>query len=68
MYLEDNTFQSVTELIFLSVTLKETYHVSSGIFGSCRRGEEHEGSDVDIQVKFSEAPGSLGSSGLKVCI
>ena len=38
--------------------LEETYHVGSiGIFGSCRRGEEHEGSDVDILVEFSEVPG-----------
>jgi hypothetical protein len=41
--------------------LEETYHVGSiGIFGSCRRGEEHEGSDVDILVEFSEMPGIFG--------
>lgn len=41
--------------------LEETYHVGSiGIFGSCRRGEEHEGSDVDILVEFSEVPGIFG--------
>ena len=41
--------------------LAETYHVGSiGIFGSCRRGEEHEGSDVDILVEFSEVPGIFG--------
>ncbi|WOX56575.1 MULTISPECIES: nucleotidyltransferase family protein [unclassified Methanoculleus] len=41
--------------------LKEAYHVGSiGIFGSCRRGEEHEGSDVDILVEFSEVPGIFG--------
>ena len=45
--------------------LAETYHVRSiGIFGSCRRGEEHEGSDVDILVEFSEVPGIFGLSGL----
>jgi hypothetical protein len=38
--------------------LEETYHVGSiGIFGSCRHGEEHEGSDVDILIEFSEVPG-----------
>jgi predicted nucleotidyltransferase len=41
--------------------LAGTYHVRSiGIFGSCRRGEEHEGSDVDILVEFSEVPGIFG--------
>lgn len=41
--------------------LEETYNVGSiGIFGSCRRGEEHEGSDVDILVEFSEMPGFFG--------
>ena len=41
--------------------LEETYHVGSiGIFGSCRRDEEHEGSDVDIPVEFSEVPGIFG--------
>lgn len=41
--------------------LTETYHVGSiGIFGSCRCGEEHEGSDVDILVEFSEVPGIFG--------
>lgn len=43
------------------VYLEETYHVRSiGVFGSCRRGEEHEGSDVDILVEFSEVPGIFG--------
>jgi hypothetical protein len=41
--------------------LEETYHVGSiGIFGSCRRGEEHEESDVDILVEFSRVPGIFG--------
>jgi hypothetical protein len=41
--------------------LEEIYHVGSiGIFGSCRRGEEHEGSDVDLLVEFSEVPGIFG--------
>lgn len=41
--------------------LEEIYHVRSiGLFGSCRRGEEHEGSDVDILVEFSEVPGIFG--------
>jgi len=36
--------------------LEETYRVRSiGVFGSCRRGEEHEGSDVDTEV-----PGIFG--------
>lgn len=36
-------------------------HIRSiGLFGSCRRGEEHEGSDVDILVEFSEVPGIFG--------
>ncbi|KUG19449.1 hypothetical protein ASZ90_010836 [hydrocarbon metagenome] len=38
--------------------LEEAYHIRSiGIFGSCRRGEEHEASDVDILVEFSKVPG-----------
>ncbi len=38
--------------------LEKTYHIRSiGLFGSCRRGEEHEGSDADILVEFSEVPG-----------
>ncbi|KAF5059720.1 MULTISPECIES: nucleotidyltransferase domain-containing protein [unclassified Methanoculleus] len=41
--------------------LEETYHVGSiGIFGSCRRGEEHEESDADILVEFSRVPGIFG--------
>lgn len=41
--------------------LEETYHVGSiGIFGSCRRGEEREESDVDILVEFSEVRGIFG--------
>lgn len=41
--------------------LEKSYHIGSiGIFGSCRRGEEHEGSDVDILVEFSEVPGIFG--------
>ena len=41
--------------------LEETYHVGSiGIFGSCRRGEEHEGSDVGILIEFSRVPGIFG--------
>ena len=41
--------------------LEETYHVGSiGIFGSCGEGVEHEGSDVDILVEFSEVPGIFG--------
>ncbi|CCJ35582.1 nucleotidyltransferase family protein [Methanoculleus bourgensis] len=41
--------------------LEETYHVGSiGIFGSCRRGEEREESDVDILVEFSRVPGIFG--------
>jgi hypothetical protein len=42
----------------------EIYHVGSiGIFGSCRRGEEHEESDVDILVEFSEVPRIFGFIG-----
>ncbi|MDK2974612.1 MAG: uncharacterized protein PWP08_983 [Methanofollis sp.] len=38
--------------------LEEPYHIRSiGLFGSCRRGEEREGSDVDILVEFTEVPG-----------
>ncbi|WP_317065874.1 nucleotidyltransferase family protein [Methanoculleus caldifontis] len=41
--------------------LEETYRFGSiGIFGSCRLGEEREGSDVDILVEFSEVPGIFG--------
>lgn len=38
--------------------LEKTYHIRSiGLFGSCRRGEEHKGSDADILVEFSDVPG-----------
>ncbi len=40
--------------------LEETYHVGSiGIFGSCRRGEEHEGSDVDNPGRVLRGAGEV---------
>ena len=38
--------------------LAERFHVSDiGVFGSCVRGEEQEGSDIDIVVEFSRPIG-----------
>jgi predicted nucleotidyltransferase len=37
--------------------LKEKYHVSYlGIFGSYVRGEQEQGSDLDVLVEFSKTP------------
>ncbi|MBM9537670.1 nucleotidyltransferase family protein [Desulfobulbus alkaliphilus] len=33
--------------------------VSLGLFGSYVRGEQHEGSDLDVLVEFSDVPGIL---------
>ncbi len=42
------------QLIFL----REKYHVKEiGLFGSAARGEQEEGSDVDILVEFSSPVG-----------
>lgn len=41
--------------------LREQYHVESlGIFGSYLRGEAHRGSDLDLLVRFKQAPGLFG--------
>jgi len=38
--------------------LYEKYKIKEiGIFGSFARGEEKEGSDIDILVEFEEVPG-----------
>lgn len=40
--------------------LAEQYHVAwLGVFGSYVRNEQHEGSDLDLLVEFSKAPGLL---------
>jgi predicted nucleotidyltransferase len=40
--------------------LSRDYHVESlGVFGSHVRGEQDEGSDLDVLVTFSETPGLL---------
>ena len=45
--------------------LKERYGVESlGIFGSYVRGEETEGSDLDVLVDFSRSIGLFGFVGL----
>jgi uncharacterized protein len=41
--------------------LEEHFHVGSlGVFGSYVRHEEHQGSDLDILVTFTEVPSLLG--------
>ena len=38
--------------------MSERYHVASmGVFGSVSRGEQKEGSDIDILVEFSRPVG-----------
>ena len=38
--------------------MSECYHVASmGVFGSVSRGEQKEGSDIDILVEFSQPVG-----------
>lgn len=40
--------------------LRRDYAVRSlGLFGSCIRGEQRRGSDLDVLVEFSEVPGML---------
>ena len=40
--------------------IQKKYHVSElGIFGSYVRGEQKEGSDVDVLIDYSEAPSLL---------
>jgi uncharacterized protein len=40
--------------------LMERYGIRSlGVFGSCVRNEQHEGSDVDVLVSFTSPPGLL---------
>jgi hypothetical protein len=47
-------------------TLRERYHVERlGICGSYVRGEQTEGSDLDLLVTFTETPGLLEFVGLK---
>jgi len=50
--------QSKIKNIILS-HLKEYNPVKVGIFGSFARGENTEGSDIDILVKFKESPSLL---------
>ncbi len=46
--------------------LKERFKVKElGIFGSYVRGEEKEGSDIDILVEFEEPVGLISFVGLK---
>lgn len=46
--------------------LQEEYGVESlGIFGSYGRGEQGEGSDLDVLVEFSETPTLLDLTGLE---
>ncbi len=46
--------------------LQEEYGVESlGIFGSYGRGEQGEGSDLDVLVEFSETPTLLDLAGLE---
>jgi uncharacterized protein len=46
--------------------LREKYAVSElGVFGSFARGEQREGSDVDVLVAFSQTPSLLDLAGIK---
>lgn len=58
LQLGEECTQTISTLQDKEAYLRETYNVESiGIFGSYRRGEEDEESDVDILVKFFEVPG-----------
>ncbi|MCA9996569.1 MAG: nucleotidyltransferase family protein [Anaerolineales bacterium] len=47
--------------------LNDKYHVESlGIFGSVVRGEEHQESDLDLLVTFSETPSLLEFISLEI--
>ncbi|MCP4142880.1 MAG: nucleotidyltransferase family protein [Chloroflexi bacterium] len=41
--------------------IEKKYHINSlEVFGSFLRGEEKEGSDLDLLITFSETPGLFG--------
>lgn len=47
--------------------LRERYAVESlGVFGSYIRGEQHEGSDLDVLVEYTQAPGLMEFVALKL--
>ncbi len=49
--------------------LKRKYHVENlEVFGSYARGEEREGSDLDLLVEFSEIPGLFKFIELENCL
>ncbi len=51
----EKLLQKISEIL---PVLREKYHVKEiGIFGSVARGEERDGSDVDVLVEFVSAPG-----------
>ncbi len=52
----DKSFKKIKEILFdLQLPVKEHFNAEIiGLFGSYSRGEEKEGSDVDILVKFYE--------------
>ena len=55
------TFAEIKRILIQSKSIvQEKYKVKEmGIFGSYVRGEQHEGSDVDVLIDFEQAPSLL---------
>lgn len=57
----------LTELRSLQPTLRHRYPVRSmGVFGSYARGEQHEGSDLDLLVELGDGVDLIGFAGLQI--
>ena len=57
----------LAQLAALLPALREDYGVRSlSVFGSYARGEQGEGSDLDLLVEFDEVPGLLGFARLQL--
>ena len=57
----------LAHLAALLPALREDYGVRSlSVFGSYARGEQGEGSDLDLLVEFDEVPGLLGFARLQL--
>jgi predicted nucleotidyltransferase len=57
----------LTQLRALEPVLRHRYPIRSmGVFGSYARGEQHEGSDLDLLVELGEDIDLLGYAGLQI--
>ncbi|QQP91209.1 nucleotidyltransferase family protein [Skermanella sp. TT6] len=57
----------LTELRSLQPTLRRHYPIRSmGVFGSYARGEQREGSDLDLLVELGEGIDLIGFAGLQI--